>query len=115
MLCFFKNRARGTGGRKLGVIAMRLVEINKSLYINLDTVAIIALRKDEYGHYFSFSFTTDDEYGWSSQSFNSEEAAQQWFEEHVLPLVPTYSKLNRELKIDGRWRRHAKLNLNRKE
>lgn len=91
---------------------MRFVEIDENLYINLDRVKSIALRKDKNRYYFSFSFK---DFGWVSRAFESAEAAQQWFEEHVLPLVPTYSKLNRELKIDGRWRRHAKLNLNRKE
>ena len=91
---------------------MRLVEIDENLYINLDRVESIALRKDENRYHFNFSFK---DFGWISRAFESAEAAQQWFEEYVLPLVPTYSKLNRELKIDGRWRRHAKLNLNRKE
>jgi len=98
------------------VIAMRLVEIDEDLYINLDNIFGILYRSKNTvdGKCFYMFWLNSNDYV-ESHHFDSEEAAQQWFEEHVLPLVPTYSKLNRELKIDGRWRRHAKLNFNRKE
>ena len=101
---------------------MRLVEIDENVYINLDRIVSISLicklAKNGLDGVYHYRFASGDidEYLYvDSCPFTSEEAAQQWFEEHVLPLVPTYSKLNRELKIDGRWRRHAKLNFNRKE
>ena len=83
---------------------MRLLEIDKGLYVNLDSVIVIqfcAHPEDNYFNYrFGFGAVGRYTYFLESKSFKTQEDAEKWFEDYVLPLVPHYAFLNGEFKLD---------------
>jgi len=83
---------------------MRLVEIDKGLYVNLDFVWVIQFcaQQDDKKFYFRFGFGAKDQYTYflASKSFKTKEEAEKWFEDFVLPLIPNFSLLTGEFKIE---------------